>query len=398
MTKESKKPSFAKASAGKSKVKSKKDSLKKVFDNGIRWLKGTWGKTTKFLADHPPARKALVTAGLLAVILFLFFSMFLFQVKDRFAPKRVVFTIGQNEAATYISYHLKNEGVIPNIIGFRLIAKLFGVENKFHIGEYKLSSRMNLWTILNALQEKGSLSLTSGTMVTIPEGYSIIEIAEVLEKKGICTKAVFLNAAFHGKSSTTAQHYEFTKNIPIDSLEGYLFPDTYILPKNSSPNIIINAMLERFARAIKPYQKEITKSDLSLHQLITLASIIEKEAVVPEEREVIGGIFKNRLRYRMYLGSCPTVKYALGQPRLPYLLYKHLNVQSPYNTYRHIGLPPGPIASPGLPSIHAALRPLETKYLYFVAKGDGTHIFTSSLEEHLRKQQEVLKETGGKVF
>ncbi|MFC1517099.1 endolytic transglycosylase MltG [Candidatus Margulisiibacteriota bacterium] len=386
----------------KKKTKAKKnidlDFFKKKLSSITNSLKNYWDKILKYIIANPLLKKVLIVLLLFIITMSLFFSAFLYQVKDRFYTKEVIFKVGQSEAATYISYHLKNEGIIPNIIGFRLMAKLLGVENKFHVGEYKLTSSMNLLTILNTLQEKGSLSLTSGTIVTIPEGYSIIEIADVLDEKGICSKTTFLKAAFNGKYSPTAQHYEFTTAIPINSLEGYLFPDTYILPKNSSPNIVINAMLKRFAKAIKPYQQEIAKNNLSLHQLITLASIIEKEAVVPEEREVIGGIFRKRLQYRMYLGSCPTVKYAMGRPRLPYLLYKHLNIKHPYNTYRTLGLPPGPIASPGLPSIMASLRPLKTEYLYFVSKGDGTHIFTTSLQEHLNKQKEVQEQTGGKIF
>lgn len=361
-------------------------------------LKKYWQIFYEFFHDNPAAKKSLLRFSGILIFIFLFFSTFLFQVNHRFNPKEVIFKIGLNEATTYISYNLKRHGIVSNIIGFRLFAKLFRIENKFHAGEYKLSAGMNLLTILNTLQEKGALSLTSGTPVTIPEGFSIIEIAEILEQKGVCSSNDFKKLALYGKASDVAQKYDFVQQIPIDSLEGYLFPDTYILPQNASANIVLDIMLRRFAKAIKRYRKEITSNDLSLHQLITLASLVEKEAVLPEEREIISGIFRQRLKYRMYLGSCPTVKYAMGKPRLPYLLYKHLDTWHPYNTYRHTGLPPGPIASPGIASIKAAIRPEQTKYLYFVSKGDGSHIFTESHEKHLKVQGVIKKETGGKIY
>jgi UPF0755 protein len=351
-----------------------------------------------FLNKRQVLKNCLVFGSLGLAFIFLLLSMLLFQVNDRFAKGYILFRIEANDTTTAISYKLQREHVIPNIISFRVISKLFRVENKFHLGEYKLSPKMNLLKIVNTLQEKGALSINSGTSVTVPEGYTLNEIAEVLETKGICTKKAFLAAAYNIKRSELADKYPFLKDMPISFPEGYLFPDTYILPQNSSPNIVLDIMLGRFNKMITPLLPEISRNKLTLHQIITLASIVEKETGNRVERRLIAGVYLNRLEKMIHLGSCPTVKYALGKPHLPYLLYKHLNVISPYNTYRHYGLPPGPIGSPGLASILAALKPERTDYLYFVAKGDGTHIFTSTLKEHLSVQEEMLKKNEGKIY
>ncbi len=378
--------------------KKKNTSNKALTFKVMPYVRDTVKKLDRYFAKRPALTSFLQGMLVMAFILFIGMSMVLFNVQDRGHKEPVMFTVAPNTTATWISYDLQRQGLIPHILGFRIVAKAFGVEQKFHMGEYKLSSRMNLLKIVNTLQEKGALSINSGSSVTIPEGFTLKEIAELLEEKGICNERAFILSAYAVKRSPLAEKYPFIASMPIAFPEGYLFPDTYILPQNSSPNYILDIMLGRFDSVIEQFRPEIARNKLSLHQLITLASIIEKETGNPKERRMIAGVYLNRLQKVIHLGSCPTVKYALGQPHLPYLLYKHLNVRSPYNTYRNYGLPPGPIGSPGLASILAALRPEKTEYLYFVAKGDGTHVFTETLKEHLKVQEEMQAQHGGKIY
>jgi UPF0755 protein len=349
----------------------------------------------------PQFVKIAIRALVIGLICFVFFMIaVLFQVSNRFDHDVKILRIENNSSANMIGYDLNRLGLIDNIFGFRTIVRLFGTDSKIHAGEYALSQNMSLFHILLRIQEKKGLSLTSaGVSVTIPEGFSLTEIADLLDKKEIINRNKFVLYANKFKDSSLYEKYPFLQQIPVGvGIEGYLFPDTYSIPKNSEPYIILDTMLTRFNEKLAAYDAEIKNSKLNLHQLITLASIIEKEAVKQEERSLIAGVFYNRLDKGIPLGSCPTVKYAMGKPRLPYLLYKHLKYESPYNTYIRRGLPPGPIASPGLESIKAALRPQATIYLFFVSNGDGTHTFTTNDADHLKAKNEILKKTGGKIY
>ena len=172
-------------------------------------------------------------------------------------------------------------------------------------------------------------------------------------------------------------------NIPSDSLEGYLFPETYHFSKQTSEHKIIHTMVDAFKKRVinQELLDRVQRSGLSLHEIITLASLIEKETGLNEERKHISSVFHNRLRKNMRLQTDPTVIYAINEFN-GNIRKKDLNINSPYNTYRYKGLPPGPIASPGLKSITAALNPIKTNHLYFVSRKDGSHHFSSSLEEH----------------
>ena len=338
--------------------------------------------------------------GIALICFFFFMIAILFQVSNRFDHDVKILRIETNSSANMIGYDLNRLGLIDNIFGFRTIVRLMGTDSKIHAGEYALSQNMSLFHILLRIQEKKGLSLTStGESITIPEGFSLTEIADLLDKKQIIDRTKFIHYANKFKESSLYEKYPFLQQIPVGvGIEGYLFPDTYSIPKNSEPYVVLDTMLTRFNEKLAAYDAEIKNSKLNLHEIITMASIIEKEAVKQEERSLISGVFYNRLDKGIPLGSCPTVKYAMGKPRLSYLLYKHLKYESPYNTYIRRGLPPGPIASPGLESIKAALRPQSTIYLFFVANGDGTHTFTTSDADHLKAKNEILKKTGGKIY
>ena len=271
-----------------------------------------------------------------------------------------------------ISTELKDRNLILSASSFRLLANIRKKQTQVQAGEYLLSQSMLPMDILTAI--------TSGKTVlhpvTIPEGYRITEIAELLAEKNLANKDKFI------KESRNIEWID-SLNIPSDSLEGYLFPETYHFSKQTSEHKIIHTMVDAFKKRVinKELLDQAQRTGLSLHEVITLASLIEKETGLNEERKHISSVFHNRLRKNMRLQTDPTVIYAINEFN-GNIRKKDLNINSPYNTYRYKGLPPGPIASPGLKSITAALNPIKTNHLYFVSRKDGSHHFSSSLEEH----------------
>ena len=273
-----------------------------------------------------------------------------------------------------VSIDLAERRLIRSPTVFRLLANIQRKQTQIQVGEYELNSSMPPMDILK--------NLTSGKTVlhpvTIPEGYRIAEIADLLAERELVDRETFIK---------TAQDPKFVDSldIPSGSLEGYLFPETYHFSRYTSAQEIVKTMLNTFKqRALKHELIDRTHAlKLSSHEVVTLASLIEKETGVDEERKIISSVFHNRLRKGMRLQTDPTVIYAIhgfdGNIRK-----KDLDIDSPYNTYLYKGLPPGPIASPGLESITAALYPIDTNYLYFVSRQDGTHHFSVSLEQHNR--------------
>jgi UPF0755 protein len=213
------------------------------------------------------------------------------------------------------------------------------------------------------------------TAITFPEGKNIIEVAQILEMAKIAPAIEVLAAARDPR-------LVHALGLPGPTLEGYLFPDTYTFAAGTTPRAAVEVMVRAFERRWKPeWDAQLQKLALSRNDVLTLASIVEKEARKPEERPVIAAVYYNRLKKGMLLQADPTVQYALGR-HVKRVLYRDLEIDSPYNTYRKKGLPPGPIASPGLPSIEAALFPASVPYLYFVAAPDGHHEFRTTFAEH----------------
>jgi UPF0755 protein len=223
----------------------------------------------------------------------------------------------------------------------------------------------------------------STTRFTIPEGYDIARTIDVLESKGLINRETFLKEIAEGQFD-----YWFLEDAPEgeNRLEGYLYPETYEIFTNATEYDIINKMLSQFGKLFteEDYQRA-QELGMTINQVITLASIIEREAVVSVDRPIISGVFYNRLKIGMPLQSCATVQYILGEQK-PVLSTADTQIESPYNTYIISGLPPAPICSPGIESINAALWPTETDYLYFLAKGDGSHVFSITYQEHLRNK------------
>ncbi len=269
--------------------------------------------------------------------------------------------------------HLHHEKMIQNVSWFQLYARLRHYDRCIKAGEYEISGNMTPKRILEMF--------CSGRVVlhklTIPEGLNLEEIAQLVETAGFGSAESFLSVVADPEILKV-------RGIPAKNLEGYLFPDTYHFAKSATPRKIVSTMLNRLDEVLPAdWEAQAQKWRFNLHQLLTLASIIEKETGAPEERPLIASVFHNRLKKGMLLQTDPAVIYGVldfnGN-----LTRKHLDTPSPYNTYLNKGLPPGPIASPGIEAIKAALQPAKTRFLYFVAKNDGTHQFSRNLRAHNR--------------
>lgn len=260
----------------------------------------------------------------------------------------------------------------------RLYLKLTGQETAIKKGFYSLNNGMTTEKIVQVITSGRSKLV----QVTIPEGYNNRQIGKLLAEKGFfASQQEFLRIASADKF---LQEY----NIPADSLEGYLFPDSYRIPPGYGKHQFVKLMLDTFMAQVDQIAN-FPSDPQERHRVVILASIVEKEAKLPKERSVIAGVFHNRLQESMPLESCATVQYLFDKPKKR-LLYRHLRKESPYNTYLQSGLPPGPIANPGLPSLKAAANPAENDYLYFLLKGDGEHKFSKTWQEHEKAKRKYI--------
>ncbi len=288
--------------------------------------------------------------------------------------------IPRGSSAGRVSHLLEEHKVIRSSFGFRLLVRVTGKTSQLKPGAYKFSPSMAPMQVLDRIAN----GEVTARWVTIPEGFTVYQIADRLASAGLADKARFMDLALH-QGSTFQAGFDH----PGESLEGYLFPDTYLIPSGATEDMIIRQMLKCFEEKVAiPYSSDITKSGWSLYDIVTLASLIEREARVSKDRPLISSVLRNRLEKGMRLECDATVLYALGEHK-DRVLYRDLEVDSPYNTYRNAGLPPGPIANPGLDCIKAALYPQQSDYLYYVARPDGSHVFTSTLEEHNRAKQAI---------
>ena len=290
-----------------------------------------------------------------------------------------VLTIAPGEGFATVSRKLGDAGLIQSPFQFRLFARLSDAHRTIKAGEYQLYGSMTPREILATLVA-GDVLLYR---VTIPEGYTLRQIAATLAQAGFGDAATFHRIA-------TDPAVVAAEGFTGQTLEGYLFPDTYYFPRNYPPEQIIAAMTRRFREAFRdPWRARADALGMSVHEVVTLASIIEKETGAPAERPLIASVFHNRLERGMRLETDPTVIYGI-EDFDGNLTRKHLRTPTAYNTYLIKGLPPGPIASPGKAALEAALYPAESAYLFFVSRKDGTHQFSRTLEEHreaVRKYQ-----------
>lgn len=279
-----------------------------------------------------------------------------------------------------IGQQLEAVGLIRSARAWDLWARWLRYQNSegdFQAGTYELSPTQSLKAIAAQIWQ-GNIVQQS---YTIPEGWNIKQMANYFEQQGFFSASEFVDAT---RAISRSQYPWLPANLP--HLEGFLFPDSYLLPKSGiTAKKVVQQMLGQFERVALPvYQENQQRTDLSLVEWVTLGSIVEKEAVVSSERGLIAGVFTQRLNLGMRLEADPTVEYGLGikQTVDRPLTFQQVSTASPYNTYQNPGLPPTPIASPGLASLKATLDPEDTEYLFFVARYDGTHIFSRTLAEH----------------
>jgi UPF0755 protein len=291
----------------------------------------------------------------------------------------LVFSIDAGETFDRVAGRLASMELIRDDWRFKLLARIKGADKALKAGEYELSRSMTPIEILDALV----VGRTTLYRLTIPEGFNLKQIAEEVQRQGMGDGAEFLA---HASRPETAESFD----IAAKTLEGYLFPDTYLFPRGVGKETIVARMVERFNHVFtEAWRQRAEELGLSVHEVVTLASIIEKETGDPSERPRIASVFHNRLKRGMRLESDPTVIYGIDDFD-GNITRKHLRTPTAYNTYTNRGLPPGPIASPGGASLHAALYPETTDYLFFVSRKDRTHQFSRTIEEHnaaVRKYQ-----------
>lgn len=308
----------------------------------------------------------------------------------------VRFVIEPGMAARTIGNELQRFGLIRDSELFESYVRLNGLDSAIQAGAYILDPSMTMREVVEAIQHAEAESVS----VTFLEGWRLEQTADYLTKANVLSDAG-KGDAYRNLATTTvmdSSRYPFLADRPTGAtLEGYLFPDTYEIPaQNATAVDVLTRQLDTFAARVLPlYEEAIQRgaTSLSLHEVLTLAAIVEREAVVREERPTIAGVYLNRLAQGIKLDADPTVQYAMGYQaasgqwwKTPVSLEEYSTVDSPYNTYLNVGLPPGPIAAPGLSSIEAVLSPEQHNYLYFVALADGTgrHVFAETYEEHVQ--------------
>jgi UPF0755 protein len=323
-----------------------------------------------------PVKRSLIISVITLSCICVFAGWRLYDFLTKPGPKlshAVIIFVPQGATLRVTAQLLAAEGIITNARLFTWWAQFTGADRKLKSGEYLFTMPLSPLTLLRVLTSGEGLR----HVVTVTEGTTFRQVVTLLAEKGLGTEEQFLCL----NSDPT---FLSAWGLPPQGLEGYLYPETYHFSWLESPEEILGRMVERFYTALSPAMyRQVAARGLSLHEVITLASLIEKETGTGAERALVAAVFHNRLRKGMPLQCDPSVIYGLngfdGN-----LTRQHLLSPTPYNTYLFRGLPPGPIASPGLESILAALNPAKLDYLYFVARGDGTHVFSSDLDAHNR--------------
>ena len=319
-------------------------------------------------------------AGLLGLLVFLEFNRPL-----GIAPPAQIVDIPPGTAFSQVSHLLHEKRLLGQEWFFQILGRVQQLDRKIIPGEYELHAGMRPTELLAKLVA-GDVYQHS---VTIPEGYNVVQIAEILDQKGLADKREILRL-------NRDPEFIASVNIKASTLEGYLFPDTYRFARYTPPEFVVRTFVTRFHEMVTPELRAQAKEmGMTLQEVLTLASVVEKETGLASERPLVSGVFHNRLRKNIPLQSDPTVIYALeyfdGNIRKA-----DLSVNSPYNTYRVRGLPPGPIANPGLAAIQAALYPTPSDFVYFVSRNDGSHQFSVTLAEHNRAVDQYQRRPRGK--
>ncbi|OFI05428.1 cell division suppressor protein YneA [Clostridium acetireducens DSM 10703] len=321
---------------------------------------------------------------ILFILLIFFSSISIYYYKLISHPfkinkNNIKIVVDKNDSLYGLIDKLEKNGHMHNKYFLKFYIKMNKLETNIRPGKYSFSNDISIKSFIKNLNE----GIYSDNMIkiTIPEGYTVENIANLLEKKNIVNKEEFLDTCKKYEVSYINDN-EVNKKYLV---EGYLYPDTYFFYEDMEPEDVIYSMLDRFNEIIQSIKNtsKINIEEKNINEIITMASIVENEAELDAERDKVASVFYNRLSKNIKLESCATVQYALGQHKEK-LYYKDLKIKSPYNTYIVKGLPPGPICSPGRKSIEAALNPAKTEYLYFVSKNDKTHFFTKDYKEFLK--------------
>lgn len=287
------------------------------------------------------------------------------------------FRIESGSSVHQIANFLSQKGIINDPEKFVLAVKIKGKSRKLKAGYYKVEKTENYAQLINLLAANNQHTIR----VTIPEGSTNREIARILSNYFSFSDTTFLDST--GNKNLISKY-----DLDVDKLEGYLFPDTYYFHPHAGPSEIIDKMVSTlFDKISGDLHNQIKDSKYSLHEILTLASIIEGECILDKERPTVSSLYHNRLNRRMHLNADPTIQYIIPDPPRR-LLREDLKIQSPYNTYINYGLPPGPVNNPGLSSIKAAVNPANTNYIYMVAKGNGEHAFTRDYDKFLEYKQD----------
>jgi UPF0755 protein len=324
------------------------------------------------MPDFSARRVVLLAATglfMIAGLILLGAGLFMISPADKNGPDQVI-VIKEGLTLKEVAVELEQRGIIRSQILFRLWTRTMGYSRKIRAGEYLLSPRMPPMKVL----EKLTKGIIITHQVTFPEGLTVAEVAELLAKKGLLPKERFLALT---EDPSLIQRF----GISGRSLEGYLYPDTYQFDRGLTPLTVIETMLHRFWQMVDPLEKRAAEVGMQMGDVVILASIVEKETGRPDERPMIASVFLNRLKRGMRLDSDPTVIYGIKNFN-GNLTRQDLEQYTPYNTYQIKGLPPGPIANPGLEAIKAVLYPASTDFLYFVSKKDGFHQFSKTLSQH----------------
>ena len=320
-------------------------------------------------------KPALIISAVIPLLLCAWFS-FEFYGTSKAAPEKILVVVESGKGIQSIAQDLKEVGVIKKTWPFLLGFKLYFSPKSLKAGEYELSLPVSTKKILTILSE-GKVFFHP---VTIPEGLTRREIAQHLESLGIIEEEDFLEAC--SRTELLGSY-----DIEAENLEGYLFPETYHFSRGISAGTIITILVTQFKTVFtEEWRQRATEINMTPRKVVILASLIEKETSFPEERKLVSSVFHNRLRIRMKLDCDPTIIYAMKEQGTytGRLLKRHLKLDSPYNTYLRRGLPPGPICNPGQAALEAALYPSDEKYIYFVSKNDGSHVFSRTFNEHQR--------------
>ena len=325
---------------------------------------------------------------ILVFSLFVLFSAILynsFRMTPTSAAQPVMISVKSGMSSNDIAHLLYQKGLIRNEFLFHMVVRVKGMENALQAGDYMISPNMTVQQIINMLT-KGE---TVYRQITIPEGYNVNQIAALIDGNHLGDGNKFKEIARN--FAPYVYMTEHQNPSIVYKAEGYMFPDTYRIAQGTSEEQILSILLAQFDRQFTPAMRERASSlGLSINDVVILASLVEKEARLAQDRPIIAGVFLNRLKIQMPLQSCASIQYILGYPKAE-LTVKDTEIPSPYNTYQHMGLPPGPIANPGLASIQAVLNAAKTDYLYFVADEHGAHHFSRTYEEHLSVIDQVRK-------